>query len=108
VAILEENHHSFLILEHDPMLYKDAGEMVEYVARPLKQTSREAIILFYAPGLDPRLQKMTEMADRVFCIYEVRTAPAKARKADPRMLGGAAEDRAQGPGGSRKVQGRAG
>jgi DNA polymerase I len=28
MTILEENHHSFLIVEHDPLLYEDAGEMV--------------------------------------------------------------------------------
>jgi DNA polymerase I len=32
MTILEENHHSFLIVEHDPLLYEDAGEMVEYLA----------------------------------------------------------------------------
>jgi hypothetical protein len=47
---MEENHHSFLIVEHDPLLYEDAGEMVEYLAQTLKQTSREAIILLYSPG----------------------------------------------------------
>jgi len=87
MTILEENHHSFLIVEHDPMLYEDAGHMVEYVARALKQTSREATILLYAPALDPHLQKMTELADRVFCIYGVQAAPAKARKAEARMPG---------------------
>jgi len=40
MTILEENHHSFLIEEHDPLLYEDAGEMVEYLAQALKQTSR--------------------------------------------------------------------
>ena len=33
MTILEENHHSFLIVEHDPLLYEDAGEMVEYQAQ---------------------------------------------------------------------------
>jgi hypothetical protein len=70
MTILEENHHSFLIIEHDPMLYEDAKEMVEYVGQALKQTSREATILLYATALDPHLQTMTDMADRVFCIYE--------------------------------------
>jgi hypothetical protein len=28
MTILQENHHSFLIVEHDPLLYEDAGEMV--------------------------------------------------------------------------------
>ena len=70
MTILEENHHSFLIVEHDPLLYEDAGEMVEYLAQVLRQTSREATILLYAPALDPHMQKLTELADRVFCIYK--------------------------------------
>jgi hypothetical protein len=87
MTILEENHHSFLIVEHDPMLYEDAGEMVEYLAQALKQTSRETTILLYTPALDPHLQKMTELADRVFCIYE-QAAPAKGRaKAEAKMPG---------------------
>ena len=86
MTILEENHHSFLIVEHDPLLYEDAGEMVEYLAQALKQTSREATILLYAPALDPHLQKITELADRVFCIYNEQ-APAKGRKAEEKMPG---------------------
>ena len=78
MTILEENHHSFLIVEHDPLLYEDAGEMVEYLAQALKQTSREATILLYAPVLDPHLQKITELADRVFCIYGEQAAQNEA------------------------------
>jgi hypothetical protein len=88
MTILEENHHRFLIIEHDPMLYEDAGEMVEYVAQALRQTSREATILLYAPALDPHLEKMTELADRVFCFYEGQQAPARGRaKAEIKMPG---------------------
>ncbi len=87
MTILEENHHSFLIVEHDPMLYEDASEMVEYVAQALRQTAREATILLYAPALDPHLQKMAELADRVFCFYEEQ-APARGQaKAEARMPG---------------------
>jgi len=35
MTILQENHHSFLIVEHDPQLYEDAKEMVEYMAQAL-------------------------------------------------------------------------
>jgi DNA polymerase I len=88
MTVLEENHHTFLILEHDPMLYEDAKEMVEYVAQALKQTSREATILLYSPALDPHLEKMAELADRVFCFCEMPKAPAKGRaKAEPKMPG---------------------
>ena len=88
MTILEDNHHSFLIVEHDPILYEDAKEMVEYVAQALRQISREATILLYSPSLDPHLQKITGLADRVFCFYEMPRAPAKSRaKAEQKMQG---------------------
>lgn len=89
MTILEENYHSFQIGEHDPLLYEDAGEMVEYLAQALRQPSREAIVLLYAPALGPYLLKLTELADRVFCIYDEQ-APAKGRKAEARVPGGQA------------------
>jgi len=37
MTILEENYHSFLIVEHDPLLYEDAEKrMVEYLAQALR------------------------------------------------------------------------
>lgn len=67
MTILDENNHSILILEHDP-------------------TSREATVLLYSPALDFHLEKMTLLADRVFCFYEMPKAPAKSwAKAEPRM-----------------------
>jgi hypothetical protein len=88
MTILEENHHSFLIVEHDPLLYEDAEKrMVEYLAQALKQASREATVLLYAPAMDPHLQKLTELADRVFCIYG-ESAAAKGRgKAEAKTPG---------------------
>ena len=86
MTILEENHHSFLIVEHDPLLYEDAGEMVEYLAQALKQTSREATILLYAPALDPQTQKMTEQADWMFFFYEMPNHQQKTgQKTDLKM-----------------------
>jgi hypothetical protein len=35
------------------MLYEETEHMIEYVAQHLRQTSREATILLYAPALDP-------------------------------------------------------
>ena len=79
MTILDENHHSVLIVEHDPMLYEDAEHMVEYVAHHMRQTSREATVLLYSPGQDPYLEKITKLADRVFCFYEMPETPAKGR-----------------------------
>ena len=84
MTILDENHHNFRILDHDPLLYEDAAEMVEYIAQHLRQTSREATVLLYAPSMDSYLEKMTPLADRVF--YEMPKAPTRSRaKAEPRM-----------------------
>lgn len=88
MTVLEENHHSFLIIEHDPSLYEDAREMVEYLAEALRQTSRGATILLYSPALDPHLEKMIKLADRVFCFYEMPKSPSRARsKAEMKMAG---------------------
>jgi hypothetical protein len=69
------------------LLYEDAGEMIEYLAQALRQTSRETTVLHYAPALDPHLQKLTELADRVFCIYSEQ-APTKGRKAEAKVPSG--------------------
>jgi DNA polymerase I len=82
MTILEENRHSFRIVEHDPMLYEDAGEMVEYLAQASKQTSKESPILLYTRRLwILTCRSITELADRVFCIYSEQTS-ANGRKAE--------------------------
>ncbi len=73
MTILRENHHSFLIVEHDPMLYEDAEQMVYYVSQAYRQTSNEATILLYSPALDPSLKMIKEVADQVVYINEVQT-----------------------------------
>jgi len=62
-TILEENHHHFLIVEHNPLLYERARDMAALVAQPMKQASREATILLYLPALDRHLEAMAELAD---------------------------------------------
>ena len=71
-----------------PCCIKDTKEMVEYIAQDLlKQTSLEATILLYSPALDPHLEKMTQLADRAFCICN-ESAAAKGRgKPEARMTG---------------------
>jgi|WetSurMetagenome_2_1015567.scaffolds.fasta_scaffold02469_3 hypothetical protein len=62
--------------------------MVEYIAQHLRQTSREATVLLYSPDMDPHLEKIAELADRVFCFYKMPKAPAKSRaKAEVKMPG---------------------
>jgi DNA polymerase I len=54
MTIQEENHHSFLILEHDPLSFEDVEKkMVEYLAQALRQNSREATIPHSSPSSTP-------------------------------------------------------
>jgi len=61
-------------VEHNPLLYKRARDMVGRVAQTMKQESRDATILLYAPALDRHLEAMAELADRVFCFYDMPEA----------------------------------
>lgn len=81
MTILEENHHSLIIIEHDPMLYEDAAEMTEYIAQAMVEAAKESTVLLYAPVADPYLEELVKNADRVFYFNE---GPRVAAKANPR------------------------
>jgi hypothetical protein len=56
-------------------LYDDAKEMTEYISNALKQASNEATVMLYSPELDPFLEDLTNLADRVFYFEEGQNAP---------------------------------
>jgi hypothetical protein len=70
MTILEEANHSLIIIEHDPILYEDSQEMVEYISQAMRQASYEATVLLYSPGADPFLEDLAKGADRVFYFEE--------------------------------------
>jgi hypothetical protein len=88
MTIMEENHHSFLIVEHDPLLYEDAEKrVVEYQGprpsgrppgRPPSCSTRRLWTL--------TCKRLPSWLTLVFCIYS-EPAPAKARKAEAKMPG---------------------
>jgi hypothetical protein len=85
MTILEEARHSLIILEHDPLLYENAQEMVEYVSQGLHDAAKEAAVLLYSPGTNTFLEDMTRNADRVFYLDEGPRATTKLiSKAYPR------------------------
>jgi len=55
--------------EHNPLLYKDTGEMTEYISQVVR-CSKEATVLLYAHGTDTFLEDLTRNADRVFYLDE--------------------------------------
>ena len=86
MTILEEAHHSLIIVEHDPMLYEDAQEMAEYVSQALREAAKEAAVLLYAPGADPYFEELTSNADRIFYFEEgPRASTRLITKAHPKV-----------------------
>lgn len=55
MIILEEDRHSLIIIEHDPMLYEDATGMIDLVSQEMSDASKDAAVLLNAPGTDPFL-----------------------------------------------------
>ena len=41
MTILEEANHSLIIIEHDPILYEDSQEMVEYISQVMRQAAQK-------------------------------------------------------------------
>ena len=66
-----------IVIEHDPLLYEDAQEMIEYVSQGFHDAANEAAVLLYSPGTDTFLEDMTKNADRVFYFDEGRRATTK-------------------------------
>lgn len=92
MTVLEENRHTLVILEHDPLLYEDAEDMVEYVSRAMREASKSCIVLLYSPQSDPFLERMMNYADRVFCFAEgprtaARPSAKSSRKAQTSSTG---------------------
>ncbi len=85
MTILEEAHHSLLIVEHDPLLYEDAAEMVEYISHALSDAAKEAAVLLYSPGTDPFLKELAKNADRVWYFDEgPRASPKLVARSHPK------------------------
>lgn len=79
LSIAEEAHQTFIFIEHDPTLYSESEEMAGYVSMALRELSRSSTVVLYSTEFDTHLRAISKMADRIFCIDEVRTRPAGAR-----------------------------
>jgi DNA polymerase I len=86
MTILEEAHHSLIIIEHDPIIYEDSVEMVEYVSKAMKEASQEATVLLYSPGLDPFMEELAKNSDHIFYFEEgPRDSPRLLAKSNPKI-----------------------
>jgi hypothetical protein len=86
ITIVEEAHHSLIIVEHEALLCEDAREMTEYISKALRQAAHEATVLLYSSGIDPFLEDLTKLADRVFYFEEgPRDSPRLLARMCPRV-----------------------
>jgi hypothetical protein len=69
MTVLEEARHSIILIEHDPTLYEDAAEMIEYVSNALSDAAKESAVPLCSPGSDPFLEDLARNADRV-CYFD--------------------------------------
>ena len=68
------------------MLYEDATRWANTQPSTCNRHSEKPPLLLYVPAMDMHQEKMTSLADRVFCFYEMPKVPTKSRaKADPKM-----------------------
>ncbi len=72
LAILEESHHSSIFMEHDPTLYEDNRDLLEYISLAIKDRSHHSTVLLYSPSFDLFLNEMLQKADRIVVIEEHR------------------------------------
>ena len=85
MTVLEEARHSIILIEHDPLLYEDAAEMVDYVSRALSDAAKESAVLLYSPGSDPFMEDLAKNADRVWYFDEgPKASPRLVTKAFPK------------------------
>jgi hypothetical protein len=78
LSILDDAHQTFVFLEHDPSLFAESEEMIEYVSIALRELSRESTVLLYSPAFDATLRAIAKKADRVF-YFDRATDGERAR-----------------------------
>jgi DNA polymerase I len=85
LTVLEENHHTLLIIEHDPMLYQDEPSLQEYISKALREVASQgrAIVLLYSAAMDRSLEEISAVADRLFSfnVVEKQTAARRPSRA---------------------------
>jgi hypothetical protein len=62
MTVLKEAYQTLILFEYDPSLFKDAGEMAEYVGQALKEASNGSAVLLYSPWTDRPLEEISKFA----------------------------------------------
>ncbi|MGA2917918.1 hypothetical protein [Methanoregula sp.] len=78
LTILQEEYHSIVIVEHDPTLYEDAGDVKRVVPPSMKDVSRDSIFVLYSPKMDRHFAYLAQTADYLI-YYEDTSDPIGTR-----------------------------
>ena len=71
LTILREEYHSIVIVEHDPTLYDDSGNVKRVVPPTMKDVSRDSIFVLYAPKMDRSFGYLAHTADHLYYYDEM-------------------------------------
>lgn len=55
MTILDEAHHTLILIEHDLTLYEDAEAIAGHAAWAMREAASNAVVLLYSPKLDSLL-----------------------------------------------------
>lgn len=84
LSVIREAAHTIILIEHDPLIFEGAENMVTPLAMALKDAGREALVILYTPAIDRKFAALMRHADRIIEIAEAddlssRTAPHSIR-----------------------------
>jgi DNA polymerase I len=68
LAAIRDAGHTVIVIEHDPTLFDGAERLLAMVGSALRQAGREALVILYAPAMDPSFSALARQADRVIEI----------------------------------------
>jgi DNA polymerase I len=68
LTALKEAGHTVIFIEHDPTLFDGADRLLAPVAAALRDAGREALVILYAPVMDPSFGTLSVQADRLIEI----------------------------------------
>jgi len=70
LTILQENYHTIVIFEYDPMLFEGDARMRDIIAKALVEASHSGIVILYAPKTDWILRQVLKGVNRLFLYGE--------------------------------------
>jgi hypothetical protein len=86
LTILHEIDQSIVVVEHDPTIYADAGDVRRIIPSAMKSVSRDRIFILYSPTMEKHFSYLADACDHLI-VYdediELWTRPTAKRKNSP-------------------------